>query len=72
MGLVYIEIGSELNEEGLQVPAYGFDHKGTFVTDPFISECGRFDVNPEAYYRISLRDAWKLVRLNKVLQEATS
>jgi len=31
----------------------GFDHDGFFITDPFTSECGRFDVDPLAYYGLT-------------------
>ena len=29
---------------------YGFDIAGIFITDPFMSECGRFAVDPVEYY----------------------
>ena len=27
-----------------------FDYNGTFITDPYYDETGRFPVNPETYY----------------------
>lgn len=33
--------------------ALGFDHDGWFITDPFTSECGRFDADPIAYYGLT-------------------
>ena len=31
----------------------GFNYKGQFITNPFISPCGRFDVNPKKYYGLT-------------------
>ena len=36
-----------------QTGAIGFDFGGVFVTVPFISECGRFAVNPRKYYGLT-------------------
>lgn len=33
--------------------ALGFAFDGTFITRPFLSECGRFSVNPQKYYGLS-------------------
>ena len=32
----------------------GFTHKGIFVTNPFQTECGRFDVDPLKHYGLNL------------------
>jgi hypothetical protein len=32
----------------------GFVHNGIFIENPFISECGRFDVDPLKHYGITL------------------
>ena len=31
----------------------GFCFMGTFITDPTKSDCGRFEVDPQAYYGLS-------------------
>jgi hypothetical protein len=31
-----------------------FEHDGNLVTNPFLSECGRFDVNPKDYYGVDV------------------
>ena len=35
----------------------GFNYKGQFITNPFISPCGRFDVNPKKYYGLTEEQA---------------
>ena len=35
----------------------GFDHDGFFITDPFTSECGRFEVDPIAFYGLTAEQA---------------
>lgn len=52
---------------GTTVPAYGFTYAGTFITDPYESECGRFVVKP-GYYRLTEEQAQELVRLNESLK----
>lgn len=59
-------LGTGLDDDFNEVPAYGFDFCGTFVTDPFISECGRFLVSP-AYYDLTSIEAQELVTLNEKL-----
>jgi hypothetical protein len=27
-----------------------FEYEGTWITDPYLDETGRFEVNPEEYY----------------------
>jgi hypothetical protein len=36
---------------------FGFDHDGFFITDPFTSECGRFEVDPIAFYSLTAEQA---------------
>ncbi len=45
------------------VPMYGFDFNETFITDPTISECGRFSVTPD-HYGLTQAEADDLVLLN--------
>jgi len=33
--------------------ALGFNSDGIFITKPFVSECGRFLVNPKKYYGLT-------------------
>jgi len=33
----------------------GFVHNGIFIENPFISECGRFDVDPLKHYGLTLK-----------------
>ena len=44
---------------------YGFECDGVWITNPTVSPCGRFQVNPREYYRVNLcgmsddaLDAW--------------
>lgn len=53
------------------LPALGFEHDDMFIHDPFLSECGRFAVDPVETYQISLEDAQELARLNKLIDSAT-
>ena len=34
----------------------GFEFEGTWITDPFMDETGRFEVNPKEYYGIDIKD----------------
>ena len=40
--------------------AVGFEFGGTFITAPFVSECGRFPVNPKRYYNLTSAQIRKL------------
>lgn len=51
-------------------PVFGFSSKDIFISDPFVSDCGRFEAHPTDTYGISLKDARALVRLNKALATA--
>jgi hypothetical protein len=62
------ELGTRLNDEGAQVPAYGFTHDGVFVTDPRVSDCGRFAVEP-SHYGLTSHEAIRLDALNAGLAE---
>lgn len=57
------ELGTKLDDEGFQVPAYGFTHRGVFITDPTISECGRFAMSASDY-GMTEADAAELESLN--------
>jgi hypothetical protein len=46
----------------------GFDAGGISVFDPFMSECGRFDVAPAIYYGIPVEEALALQELNRALR----
>ena len=37
------------------VDDFGFEHEDTWITDPTISECGRFKVDPE-YYGVTVEE----------------
>lgn len=62
-----IELGEGMNDKGEPIPAYGFlDHSsGVFITDPYMSSCGRFAVDPVKEYYLPKREADRLVALNK-------
>lgn len=53
------------------LPVLGFEHDDMFIYDPFLSECGRFAVDPVETYQVSLEDAQELARLNKLIDSAT-
>lgn len=53
------------------LPVFGFSINDMFITDPFLSECGRFKVNPTEVYGLSQDDANHLVALNKLVDTAT-
>ena len=46
------------------LPALGFEVKDMLIHDPFLSECGRFTVDPVAAYGISVEDAQALKQQN--------
>lgn len=62
-----ITYGSKLDGQGRQVGAWGFEFHGTFVVDPFRSECGRFEVDPFEYYGLTKTVAAILVSKNEAL-----
>lgn len=61
------ELGEELGPDGYTVAAYGFDFMGHFITNPYISECGRFTVLP-GYYHLTEEQAKELVAMNEALK----
>ena len=52
-------------------PVIGFNVKGFFVFDAFTSSCGRFDVDPQETYGISVEDAKALRGMNAAIARAT-
>ena len=56
------EIGTRLDEAGNDVPALGFVHADIFITDPTVSSCGRFIIDPLVTYGISPCEA-RLLRI---------
>lgn len=49
---------------------FGFVWKGVFITDPYSSDCSRFEVDPTEAYGISRDDAEQLRKLNQSLEDA--
>lgn len=64
----FVEDGT-LDDEGRQIPAWGFEYDGIFITNPYSSECSRFEVLP-AYYNLTVAEAEHLVNLNKELRNS--
>jgi len=56
-------LGSAVNVEGYQVPAWGFEHAGDFIVNARVSACGRFHADPQTY-ALSDSQATELARLN--------
>ena len=59
-----------LADDAENQPVFGFERDGVFITDPFVSDCGRFHADPVKAYEISLDDATALVALNEALGSA--
>lgn len=53
------------------LPVFGFSINDMFITNPFLSECGRFQVDPTETYGLSCEDADQLIVLNKLVDTAT-
>jgi len=34
----------------------GFEFEGIWITNPYLSECGRFEVDPKEYYGIEIEE----------------
>ena len=34
----------------------GFEFEGIWITNPYLSECGRFEVGPKEYYGIEIEE----------------
>lgn len=65
--LVLEAIGDWLcDDDGNEYEAiqFGYDHDGTFITDPMVSDCGRFDADPLADHGIAPQWARALVDMN--------
>lgn len=63
-------VNLQLSTDAENQPVFGFYSRGMFISDPFVSDCSRFEVNPADAYGISLEDAEALVKLNKTLATA--
>lgn len=55
-----------LTDEGDQVEAWYFEHNTFSIWDPYISTCGRFEVDPRVEYDMSLVEAANLANLNGI------
>jgi len=44
----------------------GFDYNGTFITNCFMSECKRFDVEPIKYYDLTQNQVNLMIEYNKL------
>ncbi len=47
----------------------GFDYNGTFITDCFESECGRFITDPIKDYGLNQKQVDKMVEVNGLEEE---
>ena len=47
----------------------GFDYYGTFITDCFESECGRFMMNPIKDYGLTQKQVDEMVKVNGLEEE---
>ena len=43
----------------------GFDYKDFFITEPFTSECGRFEVDPLTYYGLTQQQVFEMDKFNQ-------
>tara|TARA_R110002049_G_C8868603_1_gene538856 strand:+ start:197 stop:418 length:222 start_codon:yes stop_codon:yes gene_type:complete len=43
----------------------GFVHEGMFITEPDMSECGRFEVDPTKEYGLTKKEADLIINFNK-------
>ena len=64
----YTEEDYYLNNDGSQVleTRMGFEWKDFFITEPFSSECGRFEVDPTKYYGITKDEADMIEKYNTI------
>ncbi len=44
----------------------GFDYNGTFITDPFVSECSRFVLDPQKDYGLTKDQTCDMIKQNKL------
>lgn len=47
----------------------GFDYNGTFITDPFTSECSRFVLDPIKDYGLTKQQVNDMITFNKLDEE---
>lgn len=47
----------------------GFDYNGTFITDPFVSECSRFVLDPIKDYGLTKKQTNDMIKYNKLDEE---
>ena len=52
--------------DGSLLPAWYADIRGMAITNPYLSDCGRFEVDPLAHYGITPEQADQLCILNGV------
>ena len=43
-----------MNDEIQEEEEQGFEYEGIWITNPYLSECGRFEVNPKEYYGVDV------------------
>jgi hypothetical protein len=60
------KLGTRMKQDGTQEPAYGFEHEGMFIHNPYESSCGRFLAKPSDY-GLSAAEAKQLVNMNNLL-----
>ena len=48
-------------------PVIGFEHGSMFIFDPYLSECGRFQVDPQEAYGLPVAQADYLCLLNATI-----
>ena len=41
-------------EDETQEEEQGFEYEGIWITNPYLSECGRFEVDPKEYYGVDV------------------
>lgn len=57
-------LGEALDVSGVMTPAYGFEHDGVFIVNPYASDCGRFHADPLSAYQLTPAEARELADLN--------
>jgi hypothetical protein len=45
----------------------GFDHEGSFIVDPTMTECGRFEVDPIKEYGLTHKQVERILEHNQDL-----
>ena len=48
-------------EESYMSEEKGFEYEGIWITDPTVSECGRFEVDPITYYGLTQEQVEELL-----------